>query len=115
MGRISIFVMNCRNSRICDNLLQNCQLRGAAALCSSTPERSTTLRRHGKRSPYVVDDHRDFRAPAQGREMTRLKRPLSRAAGFTLIETLIAMALMSAILAALSIVTAQWLPNWNRG
>ena len=36
-------------------------------------------------------------------------------AGFTLIETLIATALMMAILAALATVTAQWLPNWNRG
>jgi general secretion pathway protein J len=32
-----------------------------------------------------------------------------------LIETLIATALMAAILAALATVTAQWLPNWNRG
>jgi general secretion pathway protein J len=36
-------------------------------------------------------------------------------AGFTLIEILIAMALMVGILAALATVTAQWLPNWNRG
>jgi general secretion pathway protein J len=36
-------------------------------------------------------------------------------AGFTLIETLIATALMVAILAALATVTAQWLPNWDRG
>ena len=36
-------------------------------------------------------------------------------AGFTLIETLIATALMVAILAALATVTSQWLPNWNRG
>jgi general secretion pathway protein J len=38
-----------------------------------------------------------------------------REAGFTLIEALIATALMGAILAALATVTAQWLPNWNRG
>jgi general secretion pathway protein J len=36
-------------------------------------------------------------------------------AGFTLIETLIATALMVAIMAALATITAQWLPNWNRG
>jgi general secretion pathway protein J len=36
-------------------------------------------------------------------------------AGFTLIEALIATALMAAILAAIATVTAQWLPNWNRG
>jgi len=39
----------------------------------------------------------------------------ARVAGFTLIEALIATALMGAILAALATVTAQWLPNWNRG
>ena len=37
------------------------------------------------------------------------------AAGFTLIEVLLATLLMSVILAALTAVTAQWLPNWNRG
>jgi general secretion pathway protein J len=37
------------------------------------------------------------------------------ARGFTLIETLFATALMGAVLAALATVTAQWLPNWNRG
>jgi len=41
--------------------------------------------------------------------------PRRASAGFTLIETLIATALMVAILAALATVTAQWLPNWNRG
>jgi general secretion pathway protein J len=42
-------------------------------------------------------------------------RPSSRVAGFTLVEALIAIALMSAILAALAAVTNQWLRNWNRG
>jgi general secretion pathway protein J len=42
-------------------------------------------------------------------------RDHARAAGFTLIETLIATALMVAVLTALATVTAQWLPNWNRG
>jgi len=46
---------------------------------------------------------------------TRRPRARSASAGFTLIETLIATALMVAILAALATVTAQWLPNWNRG
>jgi general secretion pathway protein J len=45
----------------------------------------------------------------------RRPRPRSRVAGFTLVETLIATALMSAVLAALATVTSQWLPNWNRG
>jgi general secretion pathway protein J len=36
-------------------------------------------------------------------------------AGFTLLEALVATALMAMILAALATITAQWLPNWNRG
>jgi len=36
-------------------------------------------------------------------------------AGFTLVEALLATALMGVILAAIGTVTAQWLPNWNRG
>ena len=47
--------------------------------------------------------------------MTRRRPRRSHAAGFTLIEALLATALMGAILAALATVTAQWLPNWNRG
>ena len=43
------------------------------------------------------------------------RRRAGATGGFTLIETLIATALMMAILAALATVTAQWLPNWNRG
>jgi general secretion pathway protein J len=35
--------------------------------------------------------------------------------GFTLIETLVALALMGLLLSALASLTAQWLPNWNRG
>jgi general secretion pathway protein J len=35
--------------------------------------------------------------------------------GFTLIETLVALALMGLVLSALVTITAQWLPNWNRG
>lgn len=36
-------------------------------------------------------------------------------AGFTLLEALIATAMMGMILAALATITRQWLPNWNRG
>lgn len=36
-------------------------------------------------------------------------------AGFSLIEALVAMALMGTVLAGLATVTAQWLPNWSRG
>lgn len=35
--------------------------------------------------------------------------------GFTLVEALVSIALMGMILAALATITAQWLPNWNRG
>jgi general secretion pathway protein J len=38
-----------------------------------------------------------------------------RNAGFTLVEMLLATILMVTILGALATVTAQWLPNWNRG
>jgi general secretion pathway protein J len=45
----------------------------------------------------------------------RRKSRRARIAGFTLIEALIATALMGVILTAIATVTAQWLPNWNRG
>jgi general secretion pathway protein J len=44
-----------------------------------------------------------------------LARQRAGAAGFTLIETLVALALMGLVLSALANITAQWLPNWNRG
>ena len=44
-----------------------------------------------------------------------MTRRRSRIAGFTLVEAMVATALMGAILAAIATVTAQWLPNWNRG
>jgi general secretion pathway protein J len=47
--------------------------------------------------------------------MSKYRGTRRAVAGFTLIETLIAAALMVAILAALATITAQWLPNWNRG
>ena len=36
-------------------------------------------------------------------------------AGFTLVEALVAMVLMGMVMASLATITAQWLPNWNRG
>jgi general secretion pathway protein J len=36
-------------------------------------------------------------------------------AGFTLLEAVIALALMGIILGALATISSQWLPNWNRG
>ncbi|MGY8668363.1 hypothetical protein Q3C01_39170 [Bradyrhizobium sp. UFLA05-109] len=47
--------------------------------------------------------------------MRALRRALAEEAGFTLLEVLLATLLMTVILAALATVTAQWLPNWNRG
>ena len=44
-----------------------------------------------------------------------LARQRAGEGGFTLIETLVAMALMGLVLSALAGITAQWLPNWNRG
>jgi general secretion pathway protein J len=38
-----------------------------------------------------------------------------KSAGFTLLEALISTLLIAIILSALATVTAQWLPNWNRG
>jgi general secretion pathway protein J len=35
--------------------------------------------------------------------------------GFTLIEAIVALALMGLVLSALASITSQWLPNWNRG
>jgi general secretion pathway protein J len=35
--------------------------------------------------------------------------------GFTMIEALVSVLLMTMILSALGMITAQWLPNWNRG
>lgn len=45
--------------------------------------------------------------------MTRVDR--AGQAGFSLIEALVAMALMGMVMAGLATVTAQWLPNWSRG
>ena len=46
-----------------------------------------------------------------------LRQPPNRRniAGFTLLEALVATALMGMILASLATITAQWLPNWNHG
>lgn len=47
--------------------------------------------------------------------IVRHRRGSETMAGFTLLEALVATALMGLILAALATVTAQWLPNWDRG
>jgi general secretion pathway protein J len=79
------------------------------------------------RCPHPNSVRRDFspfisaKAGVQGpviaispRVATRF-RPILSNAGFTLFEALIAIALMGLILGALATITAQWLPNWNRG
>src|SRR5205814_2503760 len=55
------------------------------------------------------------RAPEAERRMRCRRARIRAIAGFTLVEALLATALMAAILAAIGTVTAQWLPNWNRG
>jgi general secretion pathway protein J len=40
---------------------------------------------------------------------------LSRSAGFTLLEAMLATMLMVVILSSLATVTAQWMPSWDRG
>jgi general secretion pathway protein J len=47
--------------------------------------------------------------------MIRYGRRRAATSGFTLIEALVATALMGVVLAALASITSQWLPNWNRG
>jgi general secretion pathway protein J len=48
--------------------------------------------------------------------MKRRAAPAEAAvSGFTLIEALIAVALMGIVLGSFATLTAQWLPNWNRG
>jgi len=44
-----------------------------------------------------------------------LRTRREKCSGFTLIEALIAIALMGVVLAAITSITSQWLPSWNRG
>jgi general secretion pathway protein J len=53
-----------------------------------------------------------------GKGAEALRRPTaerSSVAGFTLMEAMLALALMAAIVMALATISAQWLPNWRRG
>src|SRR5712664_4178555 len=62
----------------------------------------------------VRSSHRSPDALAAAMSVS-LARQRTGEGGFTLIETLVAMALMGRVLSALANITAQWLPNWNRG
>ncbi|MGC2776749.1 MAG: type II secretion system protein [Bradyrhizobium sp.] len=42
-------------------------------------------------------------------------RPNNAQSGFTLIEALVALALMGLLVSTLLAITSQWLPNWDRG
>src|SRR4051794_9264396 len=60
--------------------------------------------------------HRNEHHPlaAEGPPMSTAQN-VDREAGFTLLEALIATAMMAMVLTALATITAQWMPNWNRG
>ena len=62
------------------------------------------------------DENQHGQLASEQRQMTARRRQSMKAiAGFTLLEALVAIALMGLILAALATITAQWLPNWNHG
>ena len=65
----------------------------------------------------AVSDIRTVRLMKRASAMTAAAVDRRRAGegGFTLIETIVALALMGLVLSALASITAQWLPNWNRG
>lgn len=44
-----------------------------------------------------------------------MTRPAHHSAGFTLVEMLVALVLAALVVSGLSVLTAQWLPNWKRG
>src|SRR3569623_1880920 len=78
----------------------------------SMPRASWSRRCRARGRDGIVRDH----PPAeQGWELMTLTRPWRAEDGFTLLEALIALALMGLIMGALASVTAQWLPSWNRG
>jgi general secretion pathway protein J len=56
---------------------------------------------------------RNRMARDEGKSVRRSRHAAMR--GFTLMEAMVATVLMGMILAALASITAQWLPNWNRG
>src|SRR3979490_844246 len=95
-----------------------CRAAGRGLGCAGRGRRLDTRTRQ---SSCPIPLRRGFRPShrspdAQATAMSALlEKQRTREGGFTLIETLVAMALMGLVLSALANITAQWLPNWNRG
>ena len=53
-------------------------------------------------------------ASQPGQRPMRRPAAFSANAGFTLVEALLAVLLMSVIVAALAVVTPQWMPSWDK-
>ena len=85
--------------------------------CAAKPALRSARRQHAAAGArWSGDPAHHGAAGAEGRRMSaNPRRAPAGEAGFTLIEVLVATLLMTVILAALATVTAQWLPNWNRG
>ena len=75
--------------------------------------------RLARRKPEWRGDERRHSSSRQDSRAMRARglsaKPKPGSAGFTLFEALVSVALMSLIVASLSAVTGQWVPNWHRG
>src|SRR6266545_6933265 len=56
-----------------------------------------------------------YHSPSAQRRAVKGWRTSDLTGGFTLLEAVIALALMGIILGALATISSQWLPNWNHG
>src|SRR5262249_18785272 len=102
------------------------QSRGSSLAHRRRSHQCRSGRRAGEQLRAARDQHADAgtwrrsvpghdrASRAEGRRMSARRRSRNEA-GFTLLEALLATLLMTVILGALATVTAQWLPNWNRG
>ena len=73
--------------------------------------RTALLARTVAERRYRRDRHS---APQKTSGAQKAQRAHDAAAGFTLLEAMLSVALMAAIVSALATVTAHWLPNWRR-